>query len=263
LDKQHWLMHNARFDMAVFNRVQPKLGLDIAPAKVSCTADMSAYLCGVRDLQGACQVLLGIKPDKSYRIVADGKHGWDFTPEEWEHITKSGIADAVNCLKLWQDCSTNWPEFEQELSRITREGCMYGVYIDTETLAGYVELCSEKMKEYEDMMPWVKEWKGSKYKTPTAKGFIKRQCEKDGVPLPLTPDGKMTMDKKSPVSHEWCDKYENDYPWIMAIRVWAELKRLRDVFNNELEMVGPDSVMPFQLLYYGAATGRWSGGGME
>jgi DNA polymerase len=104
-----------------------------------------------------------------------------------------------------------------------------------------------------DSIPW--EWGGVKQnKTPLSLDKAREQCRKDGIPAPTT------FREDSEESTEWEEKYSAQYPWITAIRHWRKANRLLRLLTSLQTRTRPDGTFPYLIKYFGAHTGRFSGG---
>jgi hypothetical protein len=257
-----WLSHNWRFDYSVLKHLQ-RTGVipsHITPSACYCTCDMSRYLWSVGSLKDAVKVATGRDISKAYRHTADGKTGAELraNPEHWKEVTDACLSDATECRNLFLEFGHLWPEFERRISQFNREGQMRGVYIDRELAEKNMALCRQIMAEAESRIPWYDEWKASDLKTITAKRFIRAQCERDGVTMPLT------MNKKDASFIQWKARNLERLPWLQALEDWQEAGRLLDLHETTLSWTGADGMMPFNLIYRGAtSTGRFSGGGRD
>ena len=253
-----FVAHNARWDYACLRSLLEK-GQGAEPAKVFCTADMAAYLWGIRALAPAYEYAFGEKVSKQYRTTAEGRTGEELKAdkEAWVEIVEAGIIDARTCKRLWDEHNHLWPDDEKEISEINREGQMLGVYIDMELAERNMEICKAIMVEVEQRIPWADEWREcGKHKTPLAAVYVKAYANKMGVVLPKS------LDKKNPEFIKW--KAESNLDWVWAMEEWNEAHRLLNIHETELSMTMKDGVMPFNLKYFGAiATGRFSGGREE
>jgi hypothetical protein len=248
--------HNARFDFAVFRRLQETgvIPASVNPVRVHCTADMSSYLVNVRSLKDATTALLGQTASKEYRKVASGKHGWDFNRQEWGMIVEACRADVLNCYQLWQEYHTLWPEHEQILSEITRNGGMTGIHIDKELAQKYLDDLEALLRNIETEIPWNGQWQKDGKKTPLARKYVDAACTIAAIPAPLS------MAKTDEQFHEWVEEHQEQAPWVHALKHWAGANRLRSVLQTAVDRADEKRVMTFGLKYFGAGTtGRWSG----
>jgi len=247
------LAHNAGFERAVTRRL---IELGQAPDWVlnnewHCTADMSSYLANVRALDSAVEVLEGRKLNKGIRDWMSGKT-WDDAVKagKADELKRYAIADTVECHGLWTNYSGLWPAFEQRVSDLTIHQCARGVCINVDLLNEYVEKLRIVIFELEKSLPWTD--RGAKPSSPIA---IAEECRKVGIPCPpLKKDDEEGHDR-------WVATFSPRYPWVAATGQWRQLCKLLASLETMQERLRPDNTIDFSLLYFGAHTGRWSGGG--
>ena len=250
LHGREWVSHHREFDKAVLERLQrdgviPK---HIAPAVWHCSAAACAFLQLPRDLEGACSAVLGEAPDKSFRKALKGRHDNDLfsslDAEETAYVTQ----DAVLCWRLWQAVGSRWPERERLLFELTASMGSHGLCVDWQSLDAERQRLSDLCGSLQRDIPW----------TPSLslKEF-KRHCGFAQV----TPPASMAADDAS--FRAWCRKHDG----TAIARYARNMNRIRTV--NRLVKVleamqqrrKPDNRMAYELKYYGATPGRWSGSG--
>lgn len=241
--------HNAAFDMAVFNRLQ-ELGQvphDIKPKRWLCTSAMSRYLNGPSSLAECAKQWLGEEVDKSVRDRMAGQMG-----DLFDDIASYALNDARICWKLWTLLEKAWPEHERKLYEMTRAMGNYGVFLDVPYINKCVEKLDTSAKECLAELPWV-----SFGKPALSVHAFKSWCEQIGVTPPAS-TAKMdeNLDKwkianaKSP-----------SIKWLEAMQAFRRQNRTIKVFESMKQRIAPHGRMAYELLYCGAATGRWSGAG--
>lgn len=250
----HAVAHNARFDETdwMVNTLKEVIPADCQPAKWSCTADLSVWLSAPRSLKGASEQLLRFTASKAYRTIALGKNWEDFTDDEAEQVTEAGSQDAYLAFQLWKHFSKNWPEDEQQLSRMSREMGRRGIAVDVDKLDDAITHMKEILHEAGKKVPWV--WGGSRSKTPMLRTEIAEECRRLGIPCPSS----FAEDSKD--AQEWEARYGEEYAWIDALKTWRKgsgfLSKLENLRDRQI-----DGIYPFTLKYFGAHTGRFSGDG--
>jgi hypothetical protein len=267
----HAIAHNARFDETdwLVNTLKKLIPEDCQPAKWTCSADLSVFMSGGRSLQGASKTLLQYSASKAYRGTALGKNWEDFNPDEQIEICEAGIQDAFLAFQLWKHFNIHWPEREQRLSKMNREMGRRGIAINKPLLEEAIVNMEKVLWEAGKTIPW--EWGGTRSKTPMLKKEIAVECRKLNIPCPIS------FAEDSPDAQEWEETYGDTYEWIGALKTWrqgagflSKLKNIRDraVVGTDnargatREKAGPEFwVYPFSLKYFGAHTGRFSGGG--
>lgn len=254
LNGQTLLSHNQGFDglMAkekILSGVMPKF----TPAAWHCTANLSVYLSMRRDLLRAAEFLLGVVVDKSYRLDADGKTGEQLMadPAVWEKVMAAGRSDALTCWQLWAKYSHLWPEHERRLSELTIRQGHRGVQIDVDLLKKFLHAGQSMAINAEQNLPWIAE--GGK---PRSTKALAEYCRKAGIPMaPVKKwEGEDAYD-------EWANNYGAKYPWVKAFSDYATINKFIKNCETFKERLDAENVLSFDLLYFGAHTGRWAGGG--
>src|SRR6267142_697420 len=243
--------HNASFDSAVTRRLAE---LGRAPAltnKWQCTANMSSFLSGTRALQHAMWVLEKQKLKKEARDYMDGKHWSDVVKDGQDKVCADYCqGDTIACWGLYNKYQSQWPQLEHDLSSLTLKQCARGVGINVDLLNEYIEKLQVVIFNLIDSFPWTT--RGNK---PTSPIGIAEQCRIDGIPCPPL--------KKE--DEEGYDQWEKDwgiqFPWVMGACQVRSLNKLLTSLQTIKERLRPDNTIDFSLLYFGAHTGRWSGGG--
>jgi DNA polymerase I-like protein with 3'-5' exonuclease and polymerase domains len=246
------IAHNAAFDLAVARRLQ-ELGIirtDITLFdRVYDTADLAAYLGAPRSLAEACKMLLGIELDKSTRDKAKGLNWSQMTPEFKEEMTRYAASDARNELELWLKHGHRWPEWEREISRLTREMGERGVPVDVEGLENAIRSLKLTLWETRTQIPWAED--------PDAVVLSPKEaalaCRKEGVEPPAS------WAKDDEALKMWLAIHGQTFPWAAKIGEY----RSQNMLLKKLEVMKlrtrPDGVMPYGLKYAGAHTLRDSG----
>ncbi len=259
------LAHNAYFEATILKELQERKWVpELKHTSITCTANMTAYLCGRRALDQAMERLLNRKVDKSARADAVERH-WpaDFPDDEQKRMQTYALGDVTNTHELFEKFGHLWPEVERRLSQITIEQGMRGVQINTDLLDQFICQSHEMKLNTENVIPWIKDacdedWdeffeeSGVKAK-PTSTKCIAEQCRKTGIPCP-------PIKSEDEEAYEfWENTYRDGRPWIMALSAWRSINKLYRTFMTMKSRIRPDGTMPFALLYFGAHTGRWSG----
>lgn len=258
------LSHNRAFDNTVLDEMVLRgLAPKVSYAAWHCTANMTAYLCNRRSLAESVEYLFKVKLDKTARSDANGKR-WpqDFTAAEQRTMLQYAKDDALWCWKLWDKFSPQWPEHERRLSNLTIDQGRYGVQMNAELLNEYIMQSHALKTATEKYMPWMAIDEGQSdfdwddfNPVPTSTKCIAEQCRRSGIPCPPVKvrDGAEAFD-------EWETTYSPAHPWIAAMSAWRSVNKLLKTFETAKSRLRPDGTMPFDLKYFGAHTGRWSGG---
>lgn len=251
------IAHNAGFEMAVLIRLI-ELGIiqcDLEFADFFDTADLAAYLGNPRSLAEAAKALLGIVPDKSVRDKAKGKQWSDMTVKEQEEMSTYGLGDARLELQIWLEYGHLWPEWERELSAMTRDMCAEGLPIDLKAVREAVALLQTQLAACRARIPWAVD-----ESTPAlSKKFMAAECAKHGVTPPKS------MAKTSEEFDEWLRQHGDSLPFAKAMGQYRSmnmlLKKLQTMeIRTEINPEDADrGQMPYSLKYGGAHTLRDSG----
>ena len=284
------LYHNASFDHVVTGRLRE---LGIIPEHIEFkgpfdTADMAPYLNAPRNLAGASKALLGKVMSKKTRSDMKGKTYQDMVDEgRLDELLKYGGTDAQNTYELWKNCGHLWPAKEQEISRLNFGSLQYGVKVNRQYAS---ETCAAMEREIEAtlaLIPWAVEsleflrnkhpdkgitwWDyrsskdSSKNKATGRKNVqgalspyaVRAQGEKEGISIPAS---------LAKTSEDWdkCIKeYGDKYPWMRAVGKYRSLNAHYCKASNVRDGLKPDDTFTFQIKYFGAGTGRFSGGSGE
>ena len=250
IDGWRWVSHNASFDTPIYEMLQeqgicPK---NVNPAVWECTADLAAFLGVPRNLAGAAQHLLNEKVNKTTRNKMKGKRWNEMTPEFQKEVLDYTYIDGRKCLALWTRFGDQWPEQERRISQLTRKQAYRGLYVDVDRLDCGIQHMQTLLWAAEQKIPWAGT---NKILSPEA---LAAECRKVGIEPP--PDLAMTSEDCA----AWEDKYGAKYPWVAAMRTRRRVNALLKKFQVIRSLRRPDGRVEYALKYFGAHTGRWSGG---
>jgi DNA polymerase len=244
------LSHNASFDQTLYKYgVTKEWWPEVDYAAWHCTADLAAY-CGLpRNLAGASESALGIAPDKSTRSAMMGKR-WETMEQDFKkEVEDYALIDSELCLKLWEELHDSWPQQEQNISRMNREVMHNGIPIDLELLAEYQSTIKQRLFDAESCIPWIGE------KPTLSRKAFNEQCRSLGITPPTS------LAKTDVAAQEWIKKHGEKYKWIQAVSEWRRINSLMKKLQAIENATMPDGRYYGNIMYWGAHTGRFSGGG--
>lgn len=249
------LMHNAGFDALVLRRlVRDGKIPEVSFGKIFDTADCAAYCGSLRNLAAAAKCFLGVTLSKATRAAMLGKTERQADAEGMrEELNTYAARDAKTCWDLWQAIGPMWPEPEREVSRLTRERGWQGFRVDVPKLDREISKLRMLRHDAGRSIPW--EW--DEGKTPLSHAKVRLQCRAAGIPAPAS------FAQNDEACQIWEDQYAKQFPWIEAIRVWRRTNMLSQKLETLSRGVREDGTFPFAMMYFGAATGRWSGRGAK
>jgi DNA polymerase I-like protein with 3'-5' exonuclease and polymerase domains len=250
-----WIMHNAGFDLTLFNcLVETGAIPGVSPARIFDTADLAAYLGYPRSLKEASKHLLGVEVKKTTRDQMNGKKWEEMTDDFKREVCEYAFLDTKNTLNLWQKHGGKWPGFERSISQMTREMGMRGVPVNWDRLKESQKKLQEECEVALQKLPWI----GGDL-PPLSLQAIRNQCEVEGIWAPAS------FAEKDPEGLRWEEEFSGVYPWVTAVRDFRKankhLKTVNTMLTRTIESGGEIARMPYELRYFGAATGRDSGGG--
>ena len=238
--------HNAPFDRAVFEEAQRRgiIPAHIKPAGWRCTLQGMSYLWRpMPSLKDCVHRYYGVDLSKEVREAAKGKVT-DFSPEMIRYAEDDGRwAD-----KLWNEkVAPYWPAEEQRIAEITERAGNRGIQVDVPLLEQYIELLERAVHANQNVLPWYPQRK------PASPKGVAETCREAGIPCPPT----KSEDEEGYA--DWEATYFAHHPWVRAIGYQRSLTKLLSKFKTIHASMRPDGVFAFQLKYWGAHTGRWSG----
>lgn len=243
--------HNAGFERSVCNVLAEQGKAPVLKNTWYCTANMTAYLCSERSLAAALWVLEGKRVSKAIRDEMSGVHWEDLTPDEQRAMSVYADGDARECRDLFIKYGDRWPQFERDLSELTIKQSLRGGAIDLKKLEEYHKAAQFATWTMRRSLPWVVE-QDAKPGSPPA---IAAECRKVGIPCPpLKKDDEAGFDL-------WEATYSPRFPWVAGVGKHRKLNKLVTFLETIQERLRPDGTIDWSLLYFGAHTGRWSGGG--
>lgn len=263
--------HNAAFDLQVYDRLV-ELGVVARPAKFEgswiCTADMVAYLGCKRDLKTASKFLLGEEISKAVRSKAKGK-GRDELLLDIDMLEYGG-KDAELCFRLASLYLGEWPEKERRVSVLNRETAMRGFALDIDLVNKGIAVLTPQLDATERSLPWLWETEestgclvigldGEPVRVPKKKalspGDLRAYGESVGVPVPAS------TSKQDEEFAAWVEADAGAHPWVTAVGQYRSTNTLINRISSLRDGYDPKTGrFPYEKKYFGAFTGRFSGG---
>jgi DNA polymerase len=241
------LAHNAAFDLAVFERLR-ELGIippTIQPLAWHDTAALCTYAGAPRALDEAADVLLGLKIDKAVRQrMANGGDLFDA-------VDDYAATDAKAAALLWQKLAPHWPERERRLATLTSTMGFRGITLDQDRARKAFEGLETQADSARMALPWFPKQAAGSTKA------IDAECKRHNIPPPDTTSAK------DGAFDAWLEQHGETEParYIRLVQEIRSLNRAARVLETMLSRVRPDGRIDAHTMYFGAATGRWSGGG--
>lgn len=252
LDGALLVSYDVRFGKAVFTRLQE---LGVIPAELDVRwadlADLAAYLGAPRTWCGAARQLLG---ETDVVSVSEFMHGksWKLAKEDGvsDIAMEASIREVELYAKLWRDCKDKWPAHERKLSDLNRKMAEEGICVDAERLEKARAALNERMTSARDLIPWrLTDEIGSA-------AAYNRQCGIEGVTAPPT------LDTSSLEYLRWDKETKAQHPWMDAVEVYQGCEPLLHKLTILQNRIRPDGMAETNFLVYcGASTGRFTGGG--
>lgn len=245
--------HNMAFDGLVLAEMMRR---GLAPTfefSGHCTANLSVYLCQRRSLAKAAEFLLGVTPDKSVRKKADGQTWADMVKADGgKEMLAYARQDALLCWQLWDKFSHLWPESERQLSALTIKQCQRGCQIDVPALKKQLYAAQAALIDAEASLPWVKAGR-----PPTSPKAIAELCRAENIPCPPIKSHENGEEEFA----AWESAYRPKYPWVKAVADYRVLKKYIGQLETIKTRISDEGIFNYDLLYFGAGTGRWTGSG--
>lgn len=251
IDGAFVVAHNLAWDgLVLAHLIERGIVPSIKIAGFGCTANLSVYLGAPRNLAGASKQLLGRDVSKDMRTWMKGKTWEDaVNAGRAEELREYAIRDAQSCFDIWKKYSSEWPQHEQELARLTMLGGWRGFKVDTKRVDESVQLLDRVIFDAEAKIPWSNS--DSAILSPKALG---EACRAAGI----TPPPSLSED--DPDCEAWERTFGEQFPWVGAMRDWRKANALREKLKTMQRRTRmTDGCMGYSLKYFGGHTGRWSG----
>ncbi len=247
---REWVSHNREFDEAVFLRLQ-ELGAvphGVRPVRWRCSAALCAFLQLPRDLAGAARAVFGVEVDKSARTRAKGRErGPDLFGQSAEDAAYAAT-DAEMALALWLELEKHWPEHERRLFDLTCDMGRRGLAVDWQYVEGNLADLNETVRAVSAALPW---------KPALSIPKFEEACSAIGTPPPRSTSAN------DPDFLSWVrDQIRSEaVTWARHMQRIRSANRTAKVLEGMQARRKPAGRMAYELKYFGASTGRWSGGG--
>ena len=244
------LSHNASFDETLYlYGIAEGWWPKTKPQAWYCTADLAAFCKLPRSLKGAAEESLGLAVDKTTRNRMSGKRWGKMPPELQKEVEAYALKDSELCLALWLKHKDQWPTAEQEISLLNRRIVQGGVPIDTALLQQQLETIKKAQFEVEKSIPWNGE------RPLLSRAAFNDECRKVGLEPPAS------LAASNAESQKWIDTHSVGHPWVGAVKDWRRINALKKKIESFDYATMPDKRFYGGIMYFGAHTGRFSGGG--
>jgi hypothetical protein len=261
---REWVSHHREFDRAVWERLREIgiIGRDGArPSTWHCSAALCAFLQLPRDLAGAARAVFGVEVDKSARTRAKGRQTRSqksvVSSQLGLGIGRTGLSaedaayaatDAEMTLALWRELESHWPTHERRLFDLTCDMGGRGVWVDWKYIEKNLTDLNETVEALARALPW---------RPALSIPRFEEACEAVGTPPPRSTSAS------DPDFMAWVGKYQRSEAviWVRHMQRIRSANRTAKVLEAMQQRRKPDARMAYELKYFGASTGRWSGGG--
>ena len=255
-----WVSHHRDFDRAVYRRLV-ELGIvsgDTCPANWHCSAALCAYLQLPRELAAAVREVFGAHIEKETRGRLRGKEVEADLLGFPEDVLRYAATDAEACLALWRQLAGAWPAHEQRLLDLTSNMGTRGLCMDWEHVKANRQELEELVTALASGLPWS---------PPLSIKQFRLACDAIGVRPPKSTSAS------NPRFLQWIENHVRSEAatWVRHMQRIRSANRTAKVLESMLRRRkgnGRSSSakasadrMAYELKYFGASTGRWSGGG--
>jgi hypothetical protein len=247
LGGRDWVSHHRDFDLAVFEQLHARGQMPAetaTPREWFCSAALCAYLQLPRDLAGAVSAVFGVTFDKSVRARARGRSGTLLDPD----LLRYAATDAEATLALWQKLGPAWPPPERQLFELTADMGRHGLAMDWDYIRARRQDLEALVADLAAALPWQ------------PAGSLKQfeaACERLGVPAPSS------TSNTDPGFLRWLEAHTDSQAatWVRHMQRIRSANRTAKVLASMEARRMVSGRMAYELRYFGASTGRWSGSG--
>ena len=109
-----------------------------------------------------------------------GKKWEDMSEEFQKEVDDYALKDSELCLKLWEELSPKWPDFERAISSTNRRIVQRGIPIDMQLLEDNKNVVANKLFDAEKSIPWFGE------KPTLSRIAFNEECRKVGIEPPAS-----------------------------------------------------------------------------
>lgn len=167
-----------------------------------------------------------------------------------KEVARYALLDTKATYMLWQQFAEKMPDREWRISAMTRQMGMRGVPVNMDRLIEARDKLIAEKRRAEALLPWI----GGEY-PPLSLQAIRDQCEKEGIRAPKS------FAEKDPEGAAWEAEFADKFPWVRAVRDYRKANKHLNTVTTMIARTRPDGRMPYELKFFGATTGRDSGGG--
>ncbi len=167
-----------------------------------------------------------------------------------KEVARYALLDTKATFMLWQKYAEKMPDTEWRISAMTRQMGMRGVPVNMDRLIEARDKLILEKRRAEALLPWI----GGEY-PPLSLQAIRDQCEKEGIRAPKS------FAEKDPEGAAWEAEFSDKFPWVRAVRDYRKANKHLNTVTTMIARTRPDGRMPYELKFFGATTGRDSGGG--
>jgi len=246
-----WVSHNRDFDRSVFERLRETGVLfqaDSAPGSWFCSAALCAYLQLPRELSLAVEQIYGVPFSKDIRAALRGRKVNNSQDETDSAVLEYAARDAEATLAIWQELNHLWPEHERKLFGMTSNMGGQGLFIDWDYVREQRIMLEGLLERLSSALPW---------RPPLSIKQFYQACTDAGI---VPPPSTSTRD---PRFLNWAKEHTKGKAsaWVLGMQRVRSANRTAKVLQAMETRKMPSSRMAFELKYFGASTGRWSGNG--